>query len=528
MSAKAKEILFEEDARNKLREGIDQLADVVAITLGPRGRNVGLQASWGSPQITSDGNSIAKDVELKDPFANMGVSMGKELAAKIKERSGDGTTTGIILFRALVRGGLKNIASGANPASIKRGMDKALDKLLKEIDSMAISVKSRQDTRNIATVSASGNQEVGEMIAECFEKVGKNGVVAIEEGKGTQTSIEMVEGMQFDRGYASAYFCTNMERQLVEMNQPRILVTDKKISSIQDLLPILQSIASSGQELLIIADDIEGDALSTLVVNRLRGTLKIAAVKAPGFGDMRKALLEDLAILTGATLVTEEKGLLLKLATPDVLGSADQVVIGKEKTTIIGGKGSSKELQARIAQLEAQLKQTDNQYDRQKLEERKAKLSGGVALIKVGASTDSEMKKFKQTYEDSLNATRAALEEGIVIGGGMALLRAIKSAESLKLDSEEQVGVQILCQACSAPFRQIVSNTGCDSSVLLEEVLRAGNTTGFNALTEQVEDLFQAGVLDPSKVVKNSLSHAVSMAGVILLSEALITNADEE
>lgn len=528
MSSKAKEILFEEDARNKLREGIDQLADVVAITLGPRGRNVGLQASWGSPQITSDGNCIAKDVELKDPFANMGVAMGKELAAKIKERSGDGTTTGIVLFRALVRGGLKNIASGANPISIKRGMDKALDKLLKELDSMAIAVKNKQDTRNIAMVSASGNQEVGEIIAECFEKVGKNGVVAIEEGKGTETSIEMVEGMQIDRGFLSAYFCTNMERQLVEMNQPRILVTDKKISSIQDLLPILQSIAASGQELLIIADDIEGDALSTLVVNRLRNTLKIAAIKAPGFGDRRKALLEDIAILTGSTLITEEKGLLLKAATPDVLGSADQIVISKEKCTIIGGKGSAKELKARIAQIETQWKQTDVKYDRDQLAERKAKLSGGVALIKVGAPTESEMKKHKQIYEDSLNATRAALEEGIVIGGGMALLRASRSAESLKLESDEQIGAQILYQACTAPFRQIVSNTGCDSSILLEEVLKAKQTVGFNAITEKLEDLLEAGVLDPSKVVKNSIAHAVSMAGVILLSEALITDATEE
>jgi len=528
MSAKAKEILFEEDARNKLREGIDQLADVVAITLGPRGRNVGLQASWGSPQITSDGHSIAKDVELKDTFSNMGAAMGKELAAKIKERSGDGTTTGIIVFRALVRAGLKNIASGANPTSVKRGMDKALDRMLKTLDAMAISVKSKEDTCNIAAVSASGNREIGKMIADCFEKAGKDGVVAIEEGRGTDTIIETVEGMQFDRGYLSAYFCTNMERQLVEMNQPRILVTDKKITSIQDLLPILQSIAATGQELLIIADDIEGDALSTLVVNRLRGTLKIAAVKAPSFGDRKKAMLEDIAILTGSTFVAEEKGLLLKTATPDVLGSADQIIIGKEKTTIIGGKGSVREIQGRIAQIDTELKQSDNKHDREHLESRKAKLSGGVALIKIGAPTESEMKKSKQIYEDSLNATRAALEEGIVIGGGMALLRASKAIENMSLDGDEQIGVQILCQACSAPFRQIVSNTGYDSSVLLEEVLKAKPTAGFNAITEKVEDLLEAGVLDPAKVVKNSLAHAVSMAGVVLLSEALIANAPEE
>jgi chaperonin GroEL len=528
MSTKAKEIVFEEDARNKLREGIDQLADVVAITLGPRGRNVGLQASWGSPQITSDGNSIAKDVELKDPFANMGVSMGKELAAKIKERSGDGTTTGIVLFRALVRGGIKNIAAGANPIAIKRGMDKGLEKILQELNKMAIVVKSRQDTRNIAAVSASGDYEVGDVIAECFEKTGKNGVVAIEEGKGTDTIIEMVEGMQFDCGYLSAYFCTNMERLLVELSQPRILVTDKKIASIQDLLPILQAIAASGQELLIIADDIEGDALSTLVVNRLRGTLKVAAVKAPGFGDRKRAMLEDIAILTGATLVSENTGMMLKAATPDALGSANQIVIAKDKTTIIGGQGSAKEIKERIEEIDAEWKNNDNKFDREKLSERKAKLSGGVALIKVGAPTESEMKKRKQIFEDSLNATRAALEEGIVIGGGMALLRASRACQSLNLSSDEMIGVQILCQACSAPFRQIVSNTGFDSSILLEEVLQAPLSFGFNAMSEKVEDLLKAGVLDPSKVVKNSISHAVSMAGVIILSEALITNAQEE
>ncbi|MBF8263173.1 MAG: groEL-A [Parachlamydiales bacterium] len=528
MSEKAKEIIFEEDARNKLREGIDQLADVVAITLGPRGRNVGLQASWGSPQITSDGNSIAKDVELKDPFANMGVSMGKELAAKIKERSGDGTTTGIILFRALVRAGLKNIASGANPTSIKRGMDKALEKILKEIDAMAIAVKNTQDTCNIAAVSASGDREVGDLIAQCFEKVGKTGVVAIEEGKGTDTAIEMVEGMQFERGYLSPYFCTNMERLSIEMANPRILVTDKKISSIQELLPLLQATAASGHELLIISEDIEGDALSTLVVNKLRGTLKIAAVKAPGFGDRRKALLEDIAILTGATFVTEEKGLQLKTATLDVLGTADQITITKDKTTIVGGKGGAKEIKARIAQIENELKKTQNQYDREKLDERKAKLSGGVALIKIGAPTESEMKKRKQIFEDSLNATRAALEEGIVIGGGMALLRASRACCDLKLSQEEQIGAEILRQACEAPFRQIASNTGFDGSLMLEEVLSGSKTMGFNAMTEKVEDLLKAGVLDPSKVVKNSVSHAVSMAGVILLSEALIVNASDE
>ena len=528
MSATPKDIIFEEEARNALCEGIDQLADVVAITLGPRGRNVGLQASWGSPTITNDGNSIAKDVELKNSYHNIGVSMGKEVASKIKEKSGDGTTTGIILLRALVRDGIKNIASGANPISIKRGMDKALETLLKEIDNTAIDIKSNKDTLNIATVSASGNKEVGEKIAECFEKVGKSGVVAIEEGKGTETVLEMVEGMEFDRGYLSAYFCTNAERLTVEMNQPNILVTDKKITSAQDILPILQHIASTGQELLIIADEIEGDALSTLVVNKLRGTIKVAAVKAPAFGDRRKAILEDLAILTGAELVTEDKGFILREAEPDVLGKAVQVIITKEKTTIVDGQGNKKEIKARIDQIEQEIKAASSTYDKEKLQERKAKLSGGVAVVKVGAPTESEMKQKKQMYEDSLNATRSALEEGIVAGGGVALLRAAKAYSAKPLSKEEEVGVQILLRACETPFRQIALNCGYDASLILEEVLQKGPSFGFNALTEKVEDLLLSGVIDPAKVIKNSLLHAVSVAGIVLLSEAIIVNSKED
>lgn len=499
-----KEIIFEEEARNALKSGIDQLADVVAITLGPRGRNVGLDTSWGSPTITSDGNSIANDVELKDPFVNMGVAMGKEVAAKIKEKSGDGTTTGIVLLRALVQGGVKNIASGANPIAIKRGMDLACAAVLKEIDAMAAVIKNTQDTKNIATVSASGNQEVGETIASCFEKVGKTGVVTIEEGSGTATSVEIVEGMQFDKGYVSAYLVT-------EMTHPSILITDKKISSAQEILSLLQHAAAAGQELLIIADDIDGDALSTLVVNKLRGTLKVAAVKAPGFGDRRKEMLEDIAALTGATVVTEDKGMLLRDATPDVLGRADKVHVEKDKTTIVGGKGDAKQIQARIAQIDED-------------DERKAKLQGGVALIKVGAHTESEMKKKKQLFEDSLNATRAALENGIVPGGGIALLKA--SQLKLELGKEESIGAQILLRACSAPFKQIVQNTGYDSSIVLEEVLAKGKNFGFNALSEKVEDLIKCGVIDPAKVVKMSLSHAVSMAGMVILSESLIVSAD--
>jgi chaperonin GroEL len=528
MSATPKEIIFAEDALNALSSGIGQIADVVAITLGPRGRNVGLQASWGSPTITSDGSSIAKDVELKDSFRNIGASMVKETAAKIKEKSGDGTTTGIVLLNALVKAGVKNIAAGANPIAIKRGMDKILEVLLKEIDAMAEQVKGGDDTRNIATVSASSMQEIGDKIGDCFDKVGKTGVVAIEEGKGTETSIEIVEGMQFDKGYASPYFCTNGERMIAEMNEPNILITDKKITSAQEILPILQHIASTGQELLIIADDVDGDALSTLVVNKLRGTLKVAAVKAPGFGDRRKAMLEDIAVLTGGEVVSADKGMLLNEAESDVLGKATQIVIGKEKTTIIGGKGTQDALKGRIAQIDAEMKNATSNYDKEKLEERKAKLQGGVAVIKVGAPTESEMKKKKQLFEDSLNATRAALEEGIVPGGGVALLRASRSLTLPNLAKEEAVGASILKAACEAPFRQIVQNTGFDPSVLLQEMLEKGKSFGFNAITEKVEDLLKCGVIDPVKVVKNSLAHAVSMAGIVLLSEAVIVDEKDK
>ena len=528
MSAKPKEILFCEDARKALKEGLDQLADVVGMTLGPRGRNVGLQASWGSPTITSDGHSIVNEIEVKDPGLNVGISMGKEVASKIKEKSGDGTTTGILLLRALVSGGVKNIAMGANPISIKRGMDKALEKILSQIDAMSIEIKNSKETRNIAMVSASGNEEIGTNIAACFEKVGKTGVVAIEDGKSTETQIEFVEGMQFDRGYASPYFATNAEKLTVEMEQPLILITDKKITSVQEILPVLQQIAATGKSLLIIADEIEGDALSTLVVNKLKGTLKVAAVKAPGFGDRRKALLEDIAVLTGAHVVSEEKGMILRETEADSLGHAEKIIVSKDKTTIVGGKGTAKALKERIGQIDEEIKQTTSSYDKEKLEERKAHLQGGVALIRVGAMTESEAKKKKQMYEDSLNSTRAALEEGIVAGGGIALLRASRALGDLSLNSEERVGFEILKSACEAPLKQIAFNTGFDSSLILNEVLQNAPSFGFNAISEKVEDLIKAGVIDPAKVVKTSLMHAVSMAGIVLLSEAILLNAEEE
>jgi chaperonin GroEL len=524
----AKELIFEEAAREKLREGIEKLADVVGVTLGPKGRNVGLQASWGAPTITNDGNSIVKDIEFKDQYLNMGASMAKEAAAKMKEKCGDGTTTTILLLNALVQNGLKNISSGASPIVLKRGMEKALEAVIKELNALSIPVKNEKETKNIAIVSASGNEEIGTFISDAIKKAGKGGVITIEEGKTTETAIEIVEGMQFDRGYMSAYFCTNAENLSVEMQNVKILITDKKISSVQEILPLLQGVATTAQELLIIADDIEGDGLSTLVINKLRGTLKVCAVKAPGFGDRRKAMLEDIAILTGATVVSEDAGMILRESTVEVLGEAEKIVITKDKTTVIGGKGDPEKIKTRVKQLENESKNAESPYDKEKIEERKAKLSGGVAVIRVGAPTEPEMRQKKQAFEDSLNSTKAALEEGIVPGGGIALLRASKAASKLKLQGDELTGAQIVLKACEAPFRQIVLNTGLDGSVILEQVLAGDVNFGFNAQTEKVEDLVISGVVDPCKVEKNALQLAVSSAGIILLSEVLIGNAPDE
>lgn len=527
MSESAKEIVFEEEARHKLKEGIDKLADVVAVTLGPKGRNVGLQTSFGAPTITNDGNSIVKDIELKDQFANMGVSMGKEVASKMKEKCGDGTTSSILILRALVQNGIKNISSGSSPIQIKRGMDKAVEAVIAKISELSIAVKDNKELLQIATASASGSEEIGKMIADAFQKVGKSGVITIEEGKSTETTVEMVEGMQFDRGYTSSYFCTNAEALTVELSQPKILVTDKKISSIQEILALLQGVASSGSSFLIIADDIEGDALSTLVVNRLRGSLKVCAVKAPGFGDRKKELLQDIATLTGAILVTEDAGLILKDVSTEVLGQAEKIIITKDKTTIVDGAGSTEQIQDRVKQIDAIIEETTSPYDKDKLEERKAKLSSGVAVIRVGAPTEPELKQKKQVFEDSLNSTRAALEEGIVLGGGIALLQAGQAILNMSLSTEESIGAQIVLKACEAPFKQIVTNTGCDSALLLEKIMHKKGNFGFNAATEQVEDLLISGIVDPAKVIKNALIFASSTAGIILLSEALIGDAQE-
>jgi len=525
----AKEIIFEEEARNLLLNGIKKLADVVAFTLGPKGRNVALEKSWGAPVITNDGSSIVKDITLKNQYENMGVAMAKEVVQKIKEKCGDGTTTATLLLSALVENGVKVIASGASPIGVKRGMDKAVEVIIQELEKSATPVKDLNDTRNIATVSASGDREIGDRIAQAVEKVGRSGVITIEEAKGTETTVEIVEGMQFNRGYLSAYFCTNQDRMLVEMNNPQILILDRKVANIHDILPVLQATASSGSELLIIAEDIEGDALSTLVVNKLRGTLKVAAVKAPGFGDRRKEMLQDIAVLTSATVLSEDAGMSLKDIPLEVLGTAGKVTISKENTIIINGSGTKKEIETRINQIENEIQVVKSPYEKEKLVERKAALSGGVAVIKVGAATETELKANKQKYEDSWNSTKAAMEEGYVPGGGIALLRASKALAKLKLEGDEAIGAKIVAAACEAPFKQIVSNAGLDGSVVLAEVLKANEASfGFNALTCKVEDLIKAGVVDPAKVEKNALLYAASVAGIVLISEALIGEASEE
>lgn len=528
MTATPKEIIFEEEARQKLLKGIKQLADVVAFTLGPKGRNVGLEKSWGAPTITNDGSSIVKDIELKDVFENMGVSIAKEVVQKVKEKCGDGTTTVTLLLRAFVEHGIRYISSGASPIGLKRGMEKALEATLKEIEKMSIQIKDNTDILNVAKVSASGNEEVGTIIAEAIQKVGRNGVITIEEAKGTTTTIELVEGMQFDRGWLSSYFCTNTEKMTVEMNNPAILLVDKKISSAHDLLPILQAIATTGKELLIISEDIDGEALTTLVVNKLRGILRVAAIKSPGFGDRRKAMMQDLAVLTGATLITEDAAIALKDATTAHLGSAEKILITKDSTTVIHGAGDKKAIEARLKQIDAEMKNSSSSYDKEKLEERRAKLSGGVAVIRVGAATEPELKHKKQAFEDSLNSTKAALEEGIVPGGGVALFRASKAVSSLNLEGDELFGAKLFAQACETPLRQIATNAGCDGSVIMAEVAKAAQNFGFNAMNDKVENLVEAGVIDPAKVIKNILIFATSAAGIVLISEALIADAKEE
>lgn len=524
----AKDIIFDEEALQDLREGIKQVVDVVGYTLGPKGRNIGLEKSWGAPTITSDGGAIAKEIEVKDNRINMGVALAKELVKKVQEKTGDGITTSLVLLRALVEEGAKYIAAGASPSLLKRGMEKAVEAIIKDIESHAFKIKSDEEIRNIATVSASGNKEIGDTIAEAMKKVGKEGVITIEEAKGIETVIDTVEGMQLDRGYISAHFCTDFEKMKIELQNPKILIVEKKISNIHEILPLLQLIAGSGQQLLIIAEDIEGDALSTLVVNKLRGTLKIAAIKSPGFGDRRKALLQDIAVLTGGTLITEEAGIQLTDVTLDQLGSADQVMINKDTTVFVGGKGSSEQVKVRISQIEREIKETTSSYDIEKLEERKAKLGGGVAVIRVGAATEPELKQKKQMFEDSLSSTKAAVESGIVAGGGVALIRASKAIDNLNLQGDEQLGARAVLLACQSPLKLIASNAGYDGSVILMQVNCKNGNEGFNAMTGEIEDLVKQGIIDPAKVVVTALAHAASVAGIVLITRALIVDAEEE
>ena len=528
MSSNAKELIFEEEARSKLSKGIEEVAKTVSFTLGPKGRNVGLSAAFGSPQITNHGTNIVREIELEDQFENMGASMAHEVASKIKENSGDGTTTGIVLLNALVKEGVKNIASGTSPILLKRGIEKAVDRVISAVKDSAHPVSTKEQIENIATVSASNDTEIGSLIAQAFEKVGNEGVISIEQGKGTETVLETVDGMLFDRGYLSPYFCTNAEKLTCEMTNPQILVTDSKVTSVQELLPLLQTVAAAGQELLIIAEDIEGDPLSTLVVNKIRGSLKVAAVKAPAFGDRRKAMLQDIATLTGATVVSSETGMNLKDATAEVLGSCEKVTITKNDTTIIDGKGDQEALKARIAQIESEIANASSEYDKEKLQERKAKLSGGVALIRVGAPTESEMKKKKQIFEDALSSTRAALENGYVEGGGVALLRAATGLDDADLSDEEKVGFILVKKALEMPCRQIIENSGKEASLYIEEITNAQESVGFNALTGKVEDLLAANIVDPASVVISSLRFAASVACIVLISEALVGDAKEE
>lgn len=527
MTSAPKELIFEEEAREILKEGIDMLANAVGVTLGPKGKNVGITQGGGSPAITNDGNTIVKDIELKG-HANMGVLMGQEVARKLKEQSGDGTTTGIILLRAFVKEGVKHIAAGMSPILIKRGMEKGVKCLLEALDTLSTPAKEAAAIQHIATVSASGNAEIGKTIFEAIEKVGPSGVITIEEGKGRTTTIDLVEGMQFDRGYLSPYFCTDREKGEVVFENALILITDQKISSIQEILPLLKMVASSGKQLLIIAEDIEGDVLSTLVVNRLQGILKVAAVKAPSFGEQRSAILGDIAALTGGQVISADQGTSLKQIEIDLLGEAEKITLSKESTTLVGGKGRREEIQARLSQIKHAHHHSKSDYDKEKLEERRAKLEGGIAVIRVGAPTELEMKQKKQVFEDSLNSTRAAQESGFVPGGGCALLRAAQKLRELKVEGDEAMGIRVLLEGCSAPFKQIVENSGKDGALYIEEALQKEIPFGFNAHTDLIENLIVVGVIDPTKVVKNCLKYAASVAEVVLISEVLIGDLQEE
>lgn len=525
----AKQLFFDTDARDQLKKGVDALADAVKVTLGPKGRNVILDKKFGAPTITKDGVSVAKEIELKEPIENMGAQLVKEVASKTADQAGDGTTTATVLTQAIFGVGIKNVAAGANPMDLKRGIDKAVTAVVAELKANSKPISTSKEIAQVATVSANNDEEIGKMIADAMDKVGKDGVITVEEAKGTETEVKTVEGMQFDRGYLSPYFVTNTEKMEVELDHPYILIYDKKISSMKELLPVLEPVAQSGKPLLIIAEDVDGEALATLVVNKIRGALKVAAVKAPGFGDRRKAMLEDIAILTGGTVISEERGFKLENATPDMLGRAEKVNIDKDNTTVVNGAGDGKAIKGRIAEIKAQIEKTTSDYDREKLQERLAKLSGGVAILYIGAATEVEMKEKKDRVDDALHATRAAVQEGVVVGGGVALVRAASALDKLKGDNEDQdTGINIIRVAIEAPLRTIVSNAGGEPSVVVNKIRDNKGNYGYNARTDKYEDLFKTGVIDPTKVTRLALENAASIASLLLTTECVVADVKED
>jgi chaperonin GroEL len=526
----AKEIYFDIEARDKLKRGVDALANAVKVTLGPKGRNVVISKKFGPPQITKDGVTVAKEIELKDPIENMGAQMVKEVASKTADIAGDGTTTATVLAQAIVSAGLKNVAAGANPMDLKRGIDKAVAEVVKNLKALSKEVGSDNDKiKQIATISANNDETIGSLIAQAMKVVGNDGVITVEEAKGTETDVKTVEGMQFDRGYLSPYFVTNTEKMITEMEKPLILIYEKKISNMKELLPLLEPIVQSGRGLLIIAEDVDGEALTTLVVNRLRGSLKIAAVKAPGFGDRRKAMLEDIAILTGGQVISEERGFMLENATMDMLGTADKIEIDKDNTTIVNGAGEKDAIAARVGQIRSQIEATTSEYDKEKLQERLAKLAGGVAVLYVGAPTEVEMKEKKDRVDDALAATRAAVEEGIVPGGGVALIRSISTLDTLKgANEDEMTGIQIVKRAAEEPLRQIIANAGGEGAVIVQKVREGKDDFGYNARTDVFENLYAAGVIDPTKVTRIAVENAASIASMLLTTECVIADEPEE
>jgi len=526
----AKQIFFEIEARNKMKKGVDTLANAVKVTLGPKGRNVVIDKKFGAPQVTKDGVTVAKEIELEDPIENMGAQMVKEVASKTADIAGDGTTTATVLAQSIISEGLRNVAAGANPMDLKRGIDKAVSAVVAHLKKQSVTVgNDNAKIQQVASISANNDESIGKLIAEAMTKVGKEGVITVEEAKGTDTTVEVVEGMQFDRGYVSPYFVTNSEKMEADLENPYILIYDKKISSMKDILHILEKVAQSGRPLLIISEDLEGEALATLVVNKLRGTLKVAAVKAPGFGDRRKEMLQDIAVLTKGIVISEEQGYKLENVDLTYLGEATAVTIDKDNTTVVGGKGDKKDITARVNQIKAQIESTTSDYDKEKLQERLAKLSGGVAVLYVGAATEVEMKEKKDRVDDALHATRAAVEEGIVPGGGVAYIRAIESIENLKgLNADETTGIQIVKRAVEEPLRQIVVNSGIEGSIVVQKIKEGKSDFGFNARSEVYENLLAAGVIDPTKVTRIALENAASIAGMLLTTECVISDKPEK